>query len=104
MNSRAKGKRGELEAALFLRQHGVEARRGQQFSGGTESPDVVSSIPNVHIEVKRVEKGNLHDWMEQAIHDAGSKMPVVMHRRNRSEWYGIIRMEDLLIWLKEIKL
>ena len=33
MNSRQKGKRGELELAKVLREHGYETRRGQQYSG-----------------------------------------------------------------------
>jgi hypothetical protein len=47
MNSRNKGKRGELEAAHMLTHEGFPARRGQQFSGGTDSPDVVcESLPD----------------------------------------------------------
>ena len=43
MNSRAgKGKVGEREFAELLRAHGFDARRGQQFAGGADSPDVVS--------------------------------------------------------------
>lgn len=34
MNSRNKGKRGEREFAALLREHGFDARRGQQFAGG----------------------------------------------------------------------
>jgi hypothetical protein len=59
MNSRNKGKRGELEAAKFLASEGFPARRGQQFSGGTDSPDVLcEALPRIHFEVKRTEKGN----------------------------------------------
>jgi hypothetical protein len=40
--SRQKGKRGEREAAAELGQLlGVDARRGVQYQGGPESPDVV---------------------------------------------------------------
>lgn len=54
INSRAKGKRGELEAVKFLRSLGFTARRGQQFSGGPDSADVeVEELSNVYIEVKR---------------------------------------------------
>ena len=55
INSRAKGARGEREFAAFMREHGYEAHRGQQFAGSADSPDVVHSIPGIHIEVKRVE-------------------------------------------------
>lgn len=97
MNSNAKGKRGELEACVELRRHGYDARRGQQFSGGDDSPDVVHTIPGVHLEVKRVEAGNLYTWLAQAIEDAGAnKVPVVMHKRNRKEWVAIMRFDDMM--------
>ena len=96
MNSRAKGKRGELELAQFLRDHGFEAHRGQQFHGGKDSPDVVTNLPGVHLECKRVEQGNLYDWLAQAKRDAGSKCPVVAHRRNGREWVAILTLQDLL--------
>lgn len=96
MNSRAKGKRGELELAEFIRAYGHEARRGQQFSGGADSPDVVTSIPGIHFECKRVESGNPYLWLEQAQRDAGDKVPVVAHKRNRQEWIAILPLDDLL--------
>lgn len=97
INSRAKGARGERELAHALqRTLGIEARRGQQFSGSTDSPDVVHSIPHVHIECKRVEALNLKNAMEQAIADAGDKVPVVMHRKNNQPWLVTVRLDDLL--------
>ena len=42
MNSRQKGKVGEREFAALLRVQGFDARRGVQFCGGVDSPDVVS--------------------------------------------------------------
>jgi len=100
MNSRAKGCRGEREFAQFLRDKGINARRGQQFSGGTDSPDVVSDLTGVHFEVKRVEQGNLYNWVDQAFRDAGIKLPVVAHKRNNKEWVGILNMHDLINILK----
>ena len=41
MNSREKGKRGERQWRDELRANGYGARRGQQFCGSAESPDVV---------------------------------------------------------------
>lgn len=98
MNSRAKGKNGELELADFLRGHGFDARRGQQFHGGGDSPDIVSArLGGVfHIECKRVEAGNLYQWLAQARGDAGDKVPVVMHRRSRQDWVAILPLEDFL--------
>jgi Holliday junction resolvase len=96
INSRAKGARGELELAAVLKEYGYEARRGQQFSGGSDSPDVVTDLPGIHIECKRVEAGNLYNWLEQAQRDAKGKTPVVMHRRTRKDWVCILTLEDFL--------
>ena len=87
MNSREKGKRGERAWRDELRANGYCARRGQQFSGGTESPDVVcEGLPGFHFEVKAVEKLNVQDAFDQATHDAGDKVPIVAHRRSFRSW------------------
>jgi hypothetical protein len=84
VNSRAKGCRGEREWRDMLREAGfLKARRGQQFSGGSDSPDVVcEELPTIHFEVKRVEAGNPYNWHDQATADAGSKTPVGINRCN----------------------
>jgi hypothetical protein len=64
MNSRNKGKRGELEAAHLLQKYGYDARRGQQFAGINGDADVVG-LPGIHLEVKRVEKLNIENAVEQ---------------------------------------
>ena len=97
INSRAKGAAAEREFASYLKARGHDARRGQQFSGGTDSPDVVCpTLPGIHFEVKRVEKGNLYLWLDQAMRDAGSKVPVVVHRKNKREWVAILSLDELL--------
>ena len=94
--SRQKGKRGEREAAAELnRVLGCTARRGQQFSGGSQSPDVVTNMPGVHFEVKRVEKLNLQCAMDQAVRDAVRDVPVVLHRRNGAKWFVSVYLDDL---------
>ena len=88
MNSRSKGKRGELEFAAFLRGHGFDARRGQQFAGGTDSPDIVSAaLASWHVEVKRVERFNLAKACAQAARDGAGKPWFVAHRLNRGPWF-----------------
>ena len=100
INSRLKGKTGELELASELRKiFGANARRGQQFSGSYDSPDIVHNIDGLHIECKRTEKLNLYAAMEQAKRDAGDKTPVVCHRKNRRDWVMVIelaRLKDLI--------
>lgn len=96
INSRRKGVVAEQELANLLKNWGYDARRGQQFAGGGDSPDVMG-LPGWHIEAKRVEAGNLYKWMKQAVRDAkpGNK-PVVMHRRNKEVWVAIVSLTDFL--------
>lgn len=96
MNSRSKGKRGELELAKELRKYGFEARRGQQYCGGNGDADVIG-VPGLHIECKRVERLNVENAMRQAEADAKKgEIPVVMHRANREEWKVTMRLEDFM--------
>lgn len=101
MNSRDKGKRGELELAGELRKHGFEARRGQQYSGANGDPDVIG-LPGIHIECKRTEKFALYDALAQAKADArADELPVVMHRKNRCEWVVVQPLADWIEMYKE---
>jgi len=94
--SRNKGKVGERELAHELtRVLGVSARRGVQFRGSSDSPDVIADIPDVHIECKRTERFRLYEALEQAVEDAGSHVPVVIHRQSRKPWVAVIRLDDL---------
>lgn len=97
INSRTKGKLGELEVAKILREAGIDARRGQQFSGGADSPDVVADMPGVHLEVKRVESFSLRQALAQSQRDAGEgEIPVVLQRGNRQPWVAVMLMDDFL--------
>ena len=103
MNSRTKGKRGELEAAHLLKEYGYDARRGQQFSGINGDADVVG-LPGVHIEVKRVEKLNIDKALEQAIRDKReSEIPIVMHRKNRTKWKVTMLFDDWMMLYKALE-
>jgi len=96
INSKNKGKRGELEVAAFLRKHGFEARRGQQFSGSPDSPDVVHSVDGFHIEVKFTEAFNAYKAMEQAENDCGEDTPIVFYRKKRKRWMVLIDAEAFM--------
>ena len=95
MNSRRKGAVGEREIAKYLRDHGYAGKRGQQFKGGSDSPDV-EGLPGFHIEVKRVERLDLQAAMEQSIRDAGDDTPIVVHRRNNDYWKVTMRLDDFI--------
>jgi len=96
VNSKRKGAKGELEWAHWLQDHGHEARRGQQYTGSTDSPDVVTDMVGFHCEVKRTERLQLYKALEQAKNDAGDKIPYVAHRVSRKPWIVIMYAEDWL--------
>lgn len=97
VNSRQKGAAGEREWRDVLRAAGwSDARRGQQFSGSPDSPDVVGGPPDTHCEVKRVQNLNVYKAMDQATKDAGGKMPYVAWRKNGKDWLVVLRAEDFL--------
>lgn len=94
--SRDKGKRGEREAAAVLRAIGIDgARRGVQYQGGPDSPDVVA-IPGVHIEVKRTERLKLSAALKQASEERRcDEVPAVLHRSNRGPWVLSLALVDV---------
>lgn len=101
MNSRNKGKRGELELANLLKTYGYDTRRGVQYSGINGDADVVG-LPGIHLEVKRVEKLNIDNAMDQSIRDAryGEK-PTVMHRKNGKQWLVTMPLIDWMDMYQE---
>lgn len=104
-NSRQKGKRGELEWRDILRSVGwTEARRGQQFAGGSDSPDVVGGPTNTHAEVKVRERHDPWAAMQQAESDAKpGAMPYVAMKRNHKPWLVVLRAEDFLTIMRAIE-
>lgn len=128
MNSRQKGKRGERAWRDELRAHGFDARRGQQFCGSPDSPDVVcEALADFHFEVKRVERLNINDAMDQARRDCREKaqkvaeestspqplspcgegngarlrkVPVVAHRRSFCPWLVTVEGETFFRLLR----
>lgn len=101
--SRRKGKTGEREAAELLRSHGFQARRGVQYAGGPDAPDIVHDIPGVHLEIKRTEAIRLYAAVEQAKQDRrAGDVPCVLHRQNGREWLAIMPAEDFLTILRAL--
>lgn len=98
--SRRKGKTGELEVAKLFAAVGIPARRGQQYAGDIEAPDVVVSQEYrdlIDVEVKRTERLKLTEWMRQQREDTdNSGNGVIFHRRNLEEWNVILPAEFFL--------
>jgi hypothetical protein len=100
LNSRSKGKRGELE---FIQRHLIPywpgAKRNlDQF--GDDKRDCVE-VAGIHFQIKRTEKLELWKAIEQAESEARDHdLPVVAFRRNRSKWYCVIEADELVALLR----
>jgi Holliday junction resolvase len=104
INSKRKGKTGELELARKLRELGYEVRRSVQYNGKEEEGQAdLLGLPGIHIECKRTEKLNLYEAIGQAKRDSEGKgeLPVVFHRRNNCEWLAILPLEDFIKLYRE---
>ena len=102
--SREKGKRGEREVAALMRDHGFEARRGQQHRGGGDSPDVIHNVPGLHVEVKFRERINVYEVLNQAHDDSHAEdTAVVFHRRANKRWIVILEADAFLRIMKDVK-
>lgn len=98
LNSKAKGKRGELLWAKLCREHGFEeVRRTAQFCGSSgEAADCIG-LPYIHQEVKFSEHLNIREAMRQAIRDCKAEnkgnIPIVAHKKNGRPWLVTLTAE-----------
>jgi hypothetical protein len=101
VNSRRKGKDGELSAVAALKElFGWTGRRTQQRTGWSDgnSPDIeIDQTPSIFWEIKRVEALCVPRALSLAVKQCGRRCPVLMHRPNRSPngWMITIRLNDL---------
>lgn len=104
--SRRKGAEYEREVAKVLRDAGLNARRGQQYSGANGDPDVVcDDLPLFHLELKRrkehISAADMYAFMEQAKRDKrAGQMPVIVHRTDKHESLVTMRLSDWLVIVK----
>lgn len=106
INSKQKGKAGELELSKALNQYGYKTRRSVQYNGKAEEgqPDLVG-LPGIHVECKRTEKLKLYDAVDQAKRDSKTTgendIPAVFHRKNNCEWVVIMPLDDWMQLYRE---
>lgn len=106
LNSKLKGARGERLWAMVCRVHGFdEVRRTAQFCGKTgEAADCIG-LPDIHQEIKFVEKLNIREAMAQAVRDSEAEgkgnIPIVAHKKKNKEWLVTMKAEDFFKLYRE---
>lgn len=97
---RSKGNRAEREIIDLLRALGWTGARRNFQSGGQGGGDVIGGPADVHLEVKHRERAEIWTWIQQAEDEARpTDLPLVAFRRNRSQWYAAVPLEELLALL-----
>lgn len=100
--SKRKGARGERMLARVFTEAGFPARRGQQFKGGEDSPDVVCpTLTRWHWEAKSAEQIRFRGWLAQAEGDCGVKPWVIAWKRKFGPWLAVMKLEDLLDFIRD---
>lgn len=101
INSKSKGKRGELDLVHSLRDAGFpDVKRSVQYCGkATGTADLVG-LPGVHVEAKNVERLNIWSALAQSKRDAeadgNGDIPALFFKRNRSGWYVVTPLKDFV--------
>lgn len=110
VNPKRKGNSGEREFAKIINKiFNVKYARTPNSGGLNIKADIrrtylsrKSRVDDFHWEVKRQEKLNIYNAINQAIQDARLLVPVVAHRRNNGDWLITMKAEDLLNLVKEL--
>jgi hypothetical protein len=100
LNSRAKGAQGEREfIAKHLAPYWPDACRNlDQFKA--DKRDCLN-VAGVHFQIKRTERLEVWAAIAQAEGEAaGTDLPVVAFRRNRSRWYCVLDAAELVALLR----
>ncbi len=101
MNSKAKGKRGELDFCRFAREQGYDVRRSQQYCGAAGDADV-TGLPGLFVEIKRRALKTLSGWLHKAACEAGqNELPAVFHRGDHEDWLVTMYAEHFFAIYRE---
>lgn len=102
---RGKGARGERAVIDMLHARGWTSAYRNYSSGAFGGGDILHGPVAVHLEVKHHERCSIWAWIAQAENDARpTDLPVVVFRRNRSQWYATLPADELfaLLQLREL--
>jgi hypothetical protein len=116
-SARIKGKNFEREVAKILSDwytqltgRDIKLRRvpnsgGLNIKGDIMTEDITEMIDfPFHIEIKKQERNNVHDYYRQSEHDAPkNKIPTVIFSRNNDHTYIMLELNNFLKFTKDLK-
>lgn len=104
MNSRTKGKRGELELCKAFRSLGLLAERTVQHEGRGSSGDVRIFGARIHTEGKRRRRLTVQQFMDQALADsAPHQVPLVVMRQDGGKFLAMFQLHELWELIEQLQ-
>lgn len=101
INSKQKGKRGELDLVHSLHDAGFpDVKRSVQYCGKAIGTADLFGLPGVHIEAKNVQRLNIWAALAQSKRDAeadgNGDIPALFFKRNYCGWYVALPLVDFV--------
>lgn len=98
INSKDKGKRGELALVHKLKEYGYECERTAQYNGKALDGEAdLRGLSQVHIECKFREKHNIYDYIEQVERDKkNNDLGVCFIKSNKKDWLCLMTLDDFI--------
>ena len=98
INSKRKGKMGELNLVKKLKEYGYNCVRTEQYNGKAEDSEAdLRGLQGIHIEVKNREKHNIYDYIEQVKRDKNdNEIGTVFIKSNNKEWLCLLTLDDFM--------
>lgn len=106
INSKRKGKNGELEVVRYWRNWFPKAKRHLEYQSqeAEEGIDVIlDELHAVQVKIGRKVPKVIYDFIEQ-IADRPGPLKFVQCRRNRKEWLVVLRARDFRRLLETLKM
>ena len=105
-SSRRKGNAAEVEVVKALERAGWKAVTSRSARGGFQAgEDIITDFP-MSVEVKNHTRLDLAGWWAQAVEQAGTKPPVVVHKRvgkgQAEDWWVTMDLATLLRIVKKL--
>lgn len=99
INSKIKGKVGELTLVHELNDRGYNVERTAQYNGkSADSEADLRGLNGIHIECKVRERHNVYDYINQVDRDKkDNELGCVFMKSNRKKWLVMMDLDD---WIK----